>query len=70
MATAKKTEADLVIEIASGLAVELFIQSLQHSKDEKGHDWALCSADFLIDTSFTFAQKLVDKIAKVGDENS
>jgi hypothetical protein len=66
----EKTEADLVIEIASGVAVELFIKSLEHSSNDKGHDWSLCSIDFLIDTSFTFAQKLVDKIAKVGNENS
>jgi len=66
----KATGKDLVIEIASGIAVELFIKSLEHSTNEKGMDWSLCNPDFLIDTSFTFAKKLVDKITKVGNENS
>ena len=63
----EKAEADLVIEIATGLAVELFIKSLSYKDNGDSQGWNLCNSDFLINTSFEFAQKLVNKIVKVGN---
>lgn len=61
------TGKDLVTEIATGLAVELFIKSLSYKDNGDSQGWNLCNSDFLINISFEFAQKLVNKIAKVGN---